>query len=105
MSPDFTSAIIGTQCDTHHCLAHLHSVRPADANAHDCFTLFATDHRLAHLQSVKPADANAHDCFTLRDAIDRDRRSKSGLAGELPRTLEAFASGMSRTLGGPAPRR
>lgn len=26
------------------------------------------------------------------DAIDLDRRSKSGLAGELPRTLEAFAS-------------
>ncbi|MEY5033592.1 MAG: putative polymerase delta subunit [Planctomycetota bacterium] len=41
----------------------------------------------------------------FREAIDLDRRSKSGLAGELPRTLEAFASGMSRTLGGPAPRR
>ncbi len=40
----------------------------------------------------------------FRDAIDLDRRSKSGLAGELPRTLEAFASGMSRTLGTPAAR-
>jgi hypothetical protein len=29
------------------------------------------------------------------DAIDLDRRSKSGLAGELPRTLEAFASDFS----------
>jgi DNA polymerase III delta subunit len=36
----------------------------------------------------------------FRDAVDLDRRSKSGLAGELPRTLEAFASGMSRTLAG-----
>jgi DNA polymerase III delta subunit len=41
----------------------------------------------------------------FREAIDLDRRSKSGLAGELPRTLEAFASGMSRTLAGTAPRR
>jgi DNA polymerase-3 subunit delta len=32
-------------------------------------------------------------------AVDLDRRSKSGLAGELPRTLEAFASEMSSRLG------
>lgn len=41
----------------------------------------------------------------FRDAIDLDRRSKSGLAGELPRTLEAFAAGLSRDLAaGPSPR-
>jgi DNA polymerase III delta subunit len=34
----------------------------------------------------------------FREAIDLDRRSKSGLAGELPRTLEAFAMGMSTML-------
>ncbi len=34
----------------------------------------------------------------LKDAIDLDRRSKSGLAGELPRTLEAFVSGFSASL-------
>ncbi len=34
----------------------------------------------------------------LREAIDLDRRSKSGLAGELPRTLEAFALAMTETL-------
>ena len=34
----------------------------------------------------------------FKDAIDLDRRSKSGLAGELPRTLEAFVSGFSASL-------
>jgi hypothetical protein len=33
------------------------------------------------------------------DAIDLDRRSKSGLAGELPRTLEAFASDFATRCG------
>jgi DNA polymerase III delta subunit len=32
------------------------------------------------------------------DAIDLDRRSKSGLAGELPRTLEAFVASFSSTV-------
>ena len=41
----------------------------------------------------------------FRDAVDLDRRSKSGLAGELPRTLEAFASGMSRELSAGSPPR
>ncbi len=34
----------------------------------------------------------------FKAAIDLDRRSKSGLAGELPRTLEAFVSGFSASL-------
>jgi DNA polymerase III delta subunit len=38
------------------------------------------------------------------EAIDLDRRSKSGLAGELPRTLEAFVAGVSARLAA-APRR
>jgi hypothetical protein len=32
------------------------------------------------------------------EAVDLDRRSKSGLAGELPRTLEAFVSSFSAQL-------
>ena len=32
------------------------------------------------------------------EAIDLDRRSKSGLAGELPRTLEAFVTSFSAAL-------
>jgi DNA polymerase-3 subunit delta len=35
-------------------------------------------------------------------AVDLDRRSKSGLAGELPRTLEAFAADFSARLAAPA---
>ena len=38
------------------------------------------------------------------EAIDLDRRSKSGLAGELPRTLEAFVAGVSARLAPPARR-
>ena len=34
----------------------------------------------------------------FHSAVELDRRSKSGLAGELPRTLEAFVSGMSSDL-------
>lgn len=34
----------------------------------------------------------------LDDAVDLDRRSKSGLAGELPRTLEAFVAGLGSQL-------
>ena len=41
----------------------------------------------------------------FRDAIDLDRRSKSGMAGELPRTLEAFAAAMSASLAPVAARR
>lgn len=38
------------------------------------------------------------------EAVDLDRRSKSGLAGELPRTLEAFVSGFSAAVAGRSPR-
>ena len=41
----------------------------------------------------------------FREAIDLDRRSKSGLAGELPRTLEAFAAIVSGGISAAAPRR
>jgi multidrug efflux system membrane fusion protein len=48
----------------------------------------------ASLGAPAPADRTALEA-ALADAIDLDRRSKSGLAGELPRTLEAFASDFS----------
>jgi len=41
----------------------------------------------------------------FREAVDLDRRSKSGLAGELPRTLEAFAAGIGAELGSAGGRR
>lgn len=41
----------------------------------------------------------------FRDAVDLDRRSKSGLAGELPRTLEAFAAAVGAELSPPSARR
>lgn len=37
----------------------------------------------------------------LHESVDLDRRSKSGLAGELPRTLEAFVEGFASRLSPP----
>lgn len=45
-------------------------------------------------RSLGPSRAAA----VFREAVDLDRRSKSGLAGELPRTLEAFAVGLGGAL-------
>lgn len=61
----------------------------------------ATSPTLRAAKSLGPSRA----ARLFREAVDLDRRSKSGLAGELPRTLEAFASTMSRELSaGPLPR-
>lgn len=61
----------------------------------------ATNPTLRAARSLGPAGA----ARLFREAVDLDRRSKSGLAGELPRTLEAFVSGMTARIGaGSSPR-
>jgi DNA polymerase III delta subunit len=54
----------------------------------------ATTPTLRAARTIGPKGA----AVLFREAVDLDRRSKSGLAGELPRTLEAFASSMSGRL-------